>query len=777
MKNRRASRLVSLVRMASVLATAAFSLGVRAGTLDLAVRDRAPEYTIVHAADASPSVKYAARELRDFTERMTGVRLPIADSAPSSGKAVFLDPPRLASGVSRPSDLGEDGFLLKAEAGNVYVFGGRRGVLYGVYELLEKFGGCRWYASWHTVVPQREAFSVPGDLNDAQKPAFPHREPFWWDMFNGDFAAHNRANGPSMGLGARHGGAAGRFGKGLGSCHTFAHLLPTEKYFDEHPEYFSMVKGKRIKDRPQLCLTNPDVLRIVTSNVLEHIRRDPTADYYGVSQNDWNNYCECPECAAVDAEEESHAGTMIRFVNAIAEAVEKEFPDKIIETLAYTYTRKPPKKTKPHHNVMPCLCTVECDMSRPLPESRYVQNVKFVDDIKTWHEQASRLYLWDYVTDFHALPYPFADVYALQGNVQFFRDNGVYALFEQGNRHGCHAGFAELKAWLLAKWMWNPDLPMKPLLDDFFAGFYGAGAPFVREYFEELHRLQIAYTSADTNRWLNCHQDIPSPDIPVEFWDRADALLEKAADAVKGDKALEFNVRTARFGVDFTRIEILRSRRGMVADLSVAGKGRESIERQRFLLKRALAFMDEARQVRLRSNTQNNDEMLDEWRKIADGTMAARADGVVEDCFLKLNRLGKGNERVDDPQAEDGHAVKLTDTEPHWTIQFPMTEVTFESGRRYVLRMRLRADLVPGHDGQAVTIGIYDPKTKIYGCSGAYRTGQLSADYAWYDVGEFDPSDLTPRAYVYVGDGYRDKDGNRCVDALYLDCLQFAEAK
>ena len=168
MKNRRASRLVSLVRMASVLATAAFSLGVRAGTLDLAVRDRAPEYTIVHAADASPSVKYAARELRDFTERMTGVRLPIADSAPSSGKAVFLDPPRLASGVSRPSDLGEDGFLLKAEAGNVYVFGGRRGVLYGVYELLEKFGGCRWYASWHTVVPQREAFSVPGDLNDAQ---------------------------------------------------------------------------------------------------------------------------------------------------------------------------------------------------------------------------------------------------------------------------------------------------------------------------------------------------------------------------------------------------------------------------------------------------------------------------------------------------------------------------------------------------------------------------------------------------------------------------------
>ena len=37
--------------------------------------------------------------------------------------------------------------------------------------------------------------------------------------------------------------------------------------------------------------------------------------------------------------------------------------------------------------------------------------------------------------------------------------------------------------------MWNPDLPMKPLLDRFFAGYYGKAAPYVRQYFEELHAL------------------------------------------------------------------------------------------------------------------------------------------------------------------------------------------------------------------------------------------------------------------------------------------------
>ena len=112
-------------------------------------------------------------------------------------------------------------------------------------------------------------------------------------------------------------------------------------------------------------------------NVLERIRRDPDATFYGVSQNDWRGYCECTNCAAVDAEEASHAGTMVRFVNAIAEAVEKEFPGKFIETLAYQYTRKPPKITKLRHNVIPCLCTIECEFNRPFGVSTNAANVSF----------------------------------------------------------------------------------------------------------------------------------------------------------------------------------------------------------------------------------------------------------------------------------------------------------------------------------------------------------------------------------------------------------------
>ena len=156
-----------------------------------------------------------------------------------------------------------------------------------------------------------------------------------------------------MRVGDQHGGKV-RFGSGL-FVHTFNTLCPPEEFFATNPEYFSEINGGRVKDHTQLCLTNPHVLRIVTERLLARIRQDPTAKLFSVSQNDWYNFCTCPDCKAIDDREESHAGTMITFVNKVAEAVEKEFPELWIETLAYQYTRKPPKTLKPRRNVVPRL--------------------------------------------------------------------------------------------------------------------------------------------------------------------------------------------------------------------------------------------------------------------------------------------------------------------------------------------------------------------------------------------------------------------------------------
>lgn len=586
-------------------------------TLKLAVRGKQAAYTIVIPEAASPSQKYAAEELRDFTEQTTGVKLPIVtDAEPLPKKAILLGVTKYTDelagrGKSAAEGLGTDGFRLLACPPHLLVVGAPdRGTLYGVYEVLERFAGCRWYSSWHSVVPERESIEVPATIDDVQVPAFAMREPYWFDVkHHPEFAARLRVQVSRSPSEEKYGGCAFRFGGGLSSCHTFEKLLSPDKYFDEHPEYFSMVKGERLKKRSQLCLTNPNVLRIVTSNVLERIRSDPGAKFYGVSQNDWYNYCECPSCKAVDDEEESHAGTMIRFVNAVAEAVEKEFPNAIIETLAYQYTRKPPKKTRLRHNVVPCLCTIECDFSRPIPESPYGQNASFMADINGWKTQTDQLYVWDYTTDFSHYPMPFPNVYALQGNIKFFRDNNVKELFEQGAYQGRHADFAELKTWLLSKWMWNPELPMKPLLDDFFKGYYGKAAPYIRDYFEGIHMVQLS-RSTSPDKPLRIFDDVSKSAVSQTFLTHvADDCWRKALEAVKDDPATSYNVRMAAFSVDYLKLERLRPKLAEASD-------EEKAEAKR-LAKSLLERMDEAKDIRLSENLKRHDAILKAWRTLA----------------------------------------------------------------------------------------------------------------------------------------------------------------
>ncbi len=490
-----------------ILGIALLSGSLAAQDLIIANRGQTAACSIVRPVHASPSQLHAATELQRFTEKMTGVALPIiTDDLPLPACAILLGNTRYTEQVlGAPEDLaalGDEGFRLVCRPPYMMILGSPvRGTLYGVYEMLERHGGCRWYSSWHSVIPSLDTWSLPA-FDETQRPAFAMREPYWFDMFDGDFAARNKVNGNSMRLGDQHGGKI-RFGSGF-FVHTFNTLCPPEEYFATHPEYFSEIDGKRVKDNSQLCLTNPEVLKIVTERLLASIRKDPGAKLFSVSQNDWYNYCTCPNCKALDDREGSPAGTMITFVNQVAEAVEKEFPDIWIETLAYQYTRKPPKTVRPRHNVVPRLCTIECDFSKSLDSSKFNQNRKFANEIRAWSAMTDKLYIWDYTTNFHHYIGLFPNVLALQGNVQFFRDHHVVGLFEQGAYQGRHADFAELKAWLLAKWLWNPDLAIEPLLDDFFHGYYGAAAPLVRRYFDELH----SFYNVPTTKPLRIFDDV-----------------------------------------------------------------------------------------------------------------------------------------------------------------------------------------------------------------------------------------------------------------------------
>jgi len=762
--------------MIRVVAAALLPALLVAQNLTVATRGQPAAYSIVRPANATPPQLYAAQELQTFTEQMTGVKLPVVtDDAPLPERAILVGGTRhtepVLGGPAGLASLGEDGFRIVTRPPHLLILGGAsRGTLYGVYEVLERFGGCRWYASWHSVIPRLDAWVIPA-VDETQKPAFALREPFWFDMFNGDLAARNKANGNAMRLAEKHGGKI-RFGGGL-FCHTFNPLCPPEEFFATHPEYFSEIDGTRVKEHTQLCLTSPEVLKIVTARVLERIRKDPSAKLFSVSQNDWQNCCACPACKAIDDREESHAGTLIQFVNQVAEAVEKEFPEVWIETLAYQYTRKPPKTVRPRRNVVPRLCTIECDFSRPLDGNAFGQNRKFVEDIRGWSAMTDKLFIWDYTTNFRGYTAPFPNVLALQGNVRFFRDNRVVGLFEQGAYQGRHGDFAELKAWLLAKWLWNPDLPAEPLLNDFFAGYYGEAAPLVRRYFDEVH----TFYDDPEKKPLRIFDDVKNPVIPDAFYGRAAALWRQAEAAVKTSPAHLYNVRMGAIPVLYARLS-REPRQDEIKVWVTEEPGRFAIPPEtRGLAAELLARFAEAKDIRISESVERHDATLAQWKALANPPPppAPQARATVEDALLSLGNRGTWGDTVADPLAEDGSAMKLTNTHYEWCTTLPFSRVAFDPGKKYRLRMRVRVEKEPGKEGEAFWSGVYDAKNKK-GCGGCDRKNAAVGDgYAWYDVAEWVPE---PAHFFWIGPGRFDKKGGAAsaIRALFIDKLEISRA-
>ncbi len=508
-------------------------------------------YRIVIPADAIPSEQYAAEELQRYLERMAGVNLPIVpDKEPMTTREILLgDNEHLRQlGIRIDfSRLGTDGFVLRTYRNHLIIAGGRpRGTLYGVYALLEEKLGVRWFTPEVESVPKMPRVELP-QLNETQVPVLEYREVFWTEMMrDADFAARHRLNGHHYRLTEKHGGRAVVF---YPFVHSFDSLIPPE-VCEKHPEFWPMIGGKRVSGYVQRCLSNPDLVKMAIERVRQWIKENPDATIIDVSQNDTGNWCQCPECKRLDDAEGSPAASIIKFVNTIAEAIERDYPHIRIETLAYQYSRKPPKTLRPRKNVIIRLCSIECCFAHPLETCPSEANQRFREDIKAWQPVAPLLYVWDYTTNFAHYLQPFPNFEVLQANVQFFVRHGVKGLFEQGNYSpGGNGEMAPLRAYVLAKLLWNPNTDVQRHINDFLHGYYGNAAGAIRAYMELLHR-QV--------REKGYHAYIyEAPTVPHlnndEFLESAERLFDEA-ERLAESETIRFRVQVTRLPIWYVKI-------------------------------------------------------------------------------------------------------------------------------------------------------------------------------------------------------------------------------
>ncbi|MBQ2915423.1 MAG: DUF4838 domain-containing protein [Clostridia bacterium] len=507
------------------------------------VVDGVSDYVIVRGENAYISEVTASTELQKYLKQISGVEIPIItdSTAPVEKEIVVGKTNREADGEFNRDELGDDGLVIKSNGKKLFLVGGeQRGTLYAVYEFLEAYLGCRFYTNTIEKIPELKTISIEQIAEDKQIPKIQFRDLGWGDYSWHENIVVKRKLNTSFWCTAVSEEKGLTYRMGLAG-HTSEYLMPPTEFFAEHPEYYAMnAKGERVGgtsetaagNNSQLCMSNPDVIRIITERVRQCIKDNPHAQVFQIGQNDNQNYCHCDECMKIYEEEGGAlSGTLIRLVNAVANDIAEDYPDVYIMTYAYQYTRSAPV-TPPADNVLIFLCSIESCYSHPIykdcvasKNATYADgsNNTFAEDLIGWGKICNNIWIYDYTTNYGNWAMTFPNFHVLRDNIQFYVDNGTSGVIPQGNHRSTSVEFSELRCYLISKLLWNPYMSEEEFfahMDDFLTGVYGEGGKFIREYIElaeklsEPHCFGIFSDANETYDWPEVVEKNPKDSYP-----------------------------------------------------------------------------------------------------------------------------------------------------------------------------------------------------------------------------------------------------------------------
>lgn len=457
------------------------------------------KYQFVYPGEPSPTDLTAARELKKYISKMCGAAIPeFRDTRKEIPCEIVVGYTNRGGYTDGEKDeLGDEGFIIRTSEEKLYIIGGKRGVLYGVYSFLEDYCGVRFYTRDFEKIPKTKRLEIPEIKCDKQIPVFSYRNSCWYSQNTPDISVKRKMNGGHCKEGTfteQSGGSEEYYG---GFCHTISALAETGDIWN------------------QPCLTDEKVYRTVVKNVRKILTEYPQAKIVSISQNDGTGgQCKCEKCRGINDREGSEAGTNVMFVNKIAEELEAEYPNVVFDTFAYNYTRVPPKYIRPRHNVVIRLCTInscfrhsfdECSETPGYPPT----GASMADYLREWHKISHHLAVWNYDTNFTNSVVIYPNIQAMRKNARFFAENGVESVFEQGCISSPNGEFGELKGYLNAKLLWDPYMSedkYNKLIEEFLRDYYGKGAEHIQKF------IDLTYAESHDGH-MNVYFDDPTDKV------------------------------------------------------------------------------------------------------------------------------------------------------------------------------------------------------------------------------------------------------------------------
>lgn len=500
------------------------------------------DYHICYDYNASECIRNASFELQKYLYMSSKTCIPVFSSkCPRRGSEIHLGRiVRESDYTYLTKDLSDEGFVIKLLGNKDIVITSKsdRGILYGVYYLLEKLIGLKCYSYDEIDCNYLEDIEF-SDLDIKKDFDFEYREVYFNDAFNKTFASMNMLNSNLANLDSSVGGKT----KWFNFHHSFSDLVNPNEYFDKHPEYFSMIDGKRIKEHTELCLSNPDVFNIALNRVRKWIEDNPECKVFSVAQDEWMGHfirmaCECPECKKIDDKYQAQSASIINFVNKIAKEIKKEYPNKLIHTFAYQYSRKPPVNLDVDSNVIVRLCNIECSWDKSIEEGskdKSSENYKFLNDLLGWSKITNRLYIWDYTVNFRNYLLPFPCLRSMYDNIMFYKKNNIKGVLMQGNfSHGGHGYCDELKSFLCARLLAFDERRLEEIVLDFCKHYY-------KDAYLECYNYIMLFEYAVNGHKLWLYDDADSEMFTDELVSKAGSMIDEALKKVEGSDSKTIN--------------------------------------------------------------------------------------------------------------------------------------------------------------------------------------------------------------------------------------------
>ncbi len=490
------------------------------------VNNRKASGEVVLAADPDLRERLAARELVYWIKQISKVKLPLL-ALPSKNKNTKIFIGRKWAQDLFPEDLKflkkSDGYAVRKKGNNIYIFGAKpAGTMFGTWKFIEKNTDLIWTR------PNPECgtiFSYTPNLiltetNFRDKPAFWYRS--WaapggipdfndslWKARNG-CATRIIVNLPMRGWHYRYKELGGALGVGGGFMYGFL-----GKYQKTRPDFFPVVNGKRtIKNHAQPCLSNPDVLKTLVYEAKKLLQNAPEETKILVCSNEdtWTS-CECKNCLkpillkdgsklspkSVTAEGDQlfRSTQTYMFLNKVAENLTKDYPDLLIQTLAYIYAAEPPA-VELNPAIMALFCPYPtCNMRFPIKDAVSKNHYSnWSERFEKWKKQPCVLtfYMYYGLRYFNAVAETSAiDLQDLAkcGGV------GMTSCETLQDVETSHFGFGKfsyfwdttgMEIWIISRLLWNPYLNVAQLRDYYLKRTFRKAYPEMKKFFAIINK-------------------------------------------------------------------------------------------------------------------------------------------------------------------------------------------------------------------------------------------------------------------------------------------------